>query len=185
MKIIYKGVQFLVTLEVFSSFEPTTTNIGTHLQIFFKGFDHKFKILLFMVLLLEKSKNVIMKCTKYYISKNCGWNGATMKCWYWYWISVSKCEMSKRESARESESESESESKRERGRESKREQEREFKNLTQFPIFFSCSSSFFTRFVKNVLKMGQIYFPQIFMKSSTETNFEMENLKIELPNFFI
>ena len=129
-----------MTLEVFSSFEPTTTNIGTHLQIFFKGFDHKFKILLFMVLLLEKSKNVIMKCTKYYISKNCGWNGATMKCWYWYWISVSKCEMSKRECKRESESEwmREQEWERERAREGEWERARERIQKSNSPshIFF-------------------------------------------------
>ena len=46
--------QFLVTLEVFSSFEPTTTDIWIPSQIFSKGCDNKFQMLLFTTIVIRK-----------------------------------------------------------------------------------------------------------------------------------
>ena len=48
-----------------------------------------------------------------------------------------------------------------------------------FPYFFLSLSLFLPRLVKNVLKMNQNFFFQIFMKTTTYPNFDMESLKIE------
>ena len=52
--------------------------------------------------------------------------------------------------------------------------------LNSFFQIFSSSSSFLPRFVKNVLKIGLKVFSQIFMKTATQPDFDMENSKIEI-----
>ena len=64
---------------------------------------------------------------------------------------------------------------------------RRIHKLKIFSHIFSPSSSFMPQLVKDLLKVGKNLFQQIFMKTTIQPNFNMDNSKIKLifPNFFI